>query len=978
MKKPFFSSALSALLAVSAVLPVAAVPAYAAENTVFINEIESDDPDGGNDWVEIVNTGDTAVDISGWLVTDDGGLERLPEETWGLAEGTVLQPGAVLVLEKGVNFDFGLGKEDTVSLYNSNNELMDSHAYEGHASGTYSRVPDGTGDFVDQAATRSALNIVPDEPAGDDTQPSQRLVINEINSSPDDWVELMNTGSEELDLSGYEIRDNSDDHRWKFPEGTMIGAGELLLVDAGSQGQVYNDQTGTYEEGTFEAAIGIGSGDSSRLYDASGSLLDEYSWTEHASCNGDAALASFGRYPDGTGSFCLMPETPGESNTWYAPSVVINEVESNGDDTDWVEILNTGTSTVDISGWYLMDNDPVGHAADVTPVAEGTVLQPGEYYVFDGARDFTFGLGDNDQATIYNRDGVLVAEYSWISHAQGVYARIPDGTGDFEDFAASTKGAANIVTNPVVLNEIQSNDPNGGNDWIELANPTGEALDISGIVIRDDDDSHEYVISEGTTIPANGFLIIDDLSFGLGSDDSVRLFEDGRLIASATWTGHTNPTWGLYPDVNGTEYRNTLEATPGAANRFAGVPEVIQWPGADEITVFDTESTFLEDSSGLDFFNGRLYAVDNGTGKFWILDVAADGTLSFADGFEEGKRIRFQKDAGNPDAAGPDAEGITVDGSGLVYIASERDNSAKGVNYNTILMVDPQAEGSDLIALKEWDLTASLPQVSANMGIEAVEWISNAAAGKLLDQNTGSAFDPAVYPNATADGVFLVALEDNGHVYAYVLNEDGSAIQIADLDPGLGGAMALDYDTYENALWVVADNGYGNRAAKITLNGTSDPEIVHILPPAGLDTSANNEGFAIADASRTVNGQRPVYRFQDGVTSGALTIGSLNCDYSAENPGSETPDDGQDTNNPGDDGQNSGDENQNPDNTSGNNGTTGSGNNTAGSGGNKTGGSGTTAPRTGDFSTPAFWTALTVLALGGALSGIIIRKKQKA
>ena len=94
--------------------------------------------------------------------------------------------------------------------------------------------------------------------------------------------------------------------------------------------------------------------------------------------------------------------------------------------------------------------------------------------------------------------------------------------------------------------------------------------------------------------------------------------------------------------------------------------------------------------------------MDNGTGRFWILDVASDGTLSFADGFEEGKRIRFQKDAGNPDAAGPDAEGITVDGSGLVYIASERDNSAKGVNYNTILMVDPQAEGSDLVALKEW------------------------------------------------------------------------------------------------------------------------------------------------------------------------------------------------------------------------------------------------------------------------------------
>lgn len=155
--------------------------------------------------------------------------------------------------------------------------------------------------------------------------------------------------------------------------------------------------------------------------------------------------------------------------------------------------------------------------------------------------------------------------------------------------------------NPVVLNEVQSNDPDGGADWVELANPTQEALDVSGIVIKDNDDSHEYVIPEGTTIPADGYLVIDDLNFGLGSDDSVRLYEDGNLIANTTWTGHTSPTWGLYPDVNGQEYRNTQEATPGAANKFADIPEVIAWPGAEEVTVFDTESTFLEDSSGLDF-----------------------------------------------------------------------------------------------------------------------------------------------------------------------------------------------------------------------------------------------------------------------------------------------------------------------------------------------------------------------------------------
>ena len=475
-----------------------------------------------------------------------------------------------------------------------------------------------------------------------------------------------------------------------------------------------------------------------------------------------------------------------------------------------------------------------------------------------------------------------IAEYSWEAHANGVYARIPDGTGELIEFPTSTKGKANIVTNPVILSEVQSNDLNGGSDWIELANPTGEVLDISGIVIKDSDDAHQYVIPKGTTIPAYGFLVLTEeiFGFGLGKNDSVRLIENDRLIASTTWTDHTNPTWGLYPDVTGHEYRNTKEATPGAPNKFEGIPEIIAWPGNGEVVIFDHEPTFLEDSSGLDFFNGQLYAVDNGTGKFWILDVSKDGKLSFAKGFENGKRVRFQKDADNAKAAGPDAEGITVDGDGFVYIASERDNNVKGVNFNTILKVDPHKEDDDLVALQQWDLTASLPQVSANMGIEAVEWVSNANVdGKLYDQNTNTVFDATNYPNAISSGVFFVALEDNGHVYAYVLNEDGSSVQIADIDVKIGGAMALDYDTYENVLWVVADNGYGNRAAKISINGEKQPEIIHIMPASGVDISANNEGFAIAEASFTKDGQRPVYRFKDGEKLGSLSIGSIASDY---------------------------------------------------------------------------------------------------
>ena len=111
------------------------------------------------------------------------------------------------------------------------------------------------------------------------------------------------------------------------------------------------------------------------------------------------------------------------------------------------------------------------------------------------------------------------------------------------------------------------------------------------------------------------------------------------------------------------------------------------------------------------------------------------------------------------------------------------------------------------------------------------------------------------------------------------VNKDGSSQIIADIDPGIGGAMALDYNSYEGILWVGADDGYGNVSAKIAFNGTDSPAITLVNPPAGMDVTRNNEGFAIAEPEYTVNGLRPVYHFMDGVNSGVLTISYMYCDY---------------------------------------------------------------------------------------------------
>lgn len=751
MPVPHRSRRASAILATLAIaLPAAAiaatpVPALAADGGVVVNEIWYDGEPA--DAIELYNASAEPVDVSGWSVMDD---KR--EERGTIPAGTMLEPASFLVLEKDaapLGFPFGLGKGDEVVLLDASDAVVDSYAYE-NTSPTldWSRCADGGEWAHATVVTLGEPNVC--DPLEEPDQPAA-VVLNEIDSGPADWIELINPGDADLDLSGYEIRDNSDDHRWFFAAGSSIAAGAKLVVEASTLGV---DATGAAQQ--FQAAIGIGGGDSIRLYDTNGTKLDEHSWSAHPAIDGDEAAASWARCPDATGVWSLARVTPNAANDCVLPSIAINEVESNGDATDWVEVVNTGATPVDLSGWTLIDGDPIGHAADVIPVDAGTVLEPGAFFVFDQGTHFDFGLGDGDTATIRNSAETTVAEYTWGPHAAVTWARCPNGTGDFVDSSVATKGASNMC--------------------------------------------------------------------GPGE--------------------------------------------PGEP----GDPTATVWPGSADVTVLDESPMFLEDSSGLDFQETTegtfLWAVDNGTGTFWKLVAGSEGGVDFADGWEQGKRARFQHDADDPAAAGPDAEGITLDAAGRVYLASERDNSDKGVNANVVLAIDADAVGPDVVADQEWDLTATLPQVAANTGVEAVEWVPDAAlAGLLIDANTDMAYDPADYPGH-GDGLFFVAVEDNGFVYAYALGADGSIDQVAVIDPGLGGVMALDYDTVLDELWAVCDNGCEGAAARIAFTG-AEPTIVHFARPAGMP-NLNNEGFATAPASLSSGVEAPAAPTRSTVTPAAL------------------------------------------------------------------------------------------------------------
>ena len=94
-------------------------------------------------------------------------------------------------------------------------------------------------------------------------------------------------------------------------------------------------------------------------------------------------------------------------------------------------------------------------------------------------------------------------------------------------------------------------------------------------------------------------------------------------------------------------------------------------------------------------------------------------------------------------------------------------------------------------------------------------------------------------------------------------------------------ARALDYDVQEQVLWVMGDDHADNQGVQLILNGTPTPTRSLISPPAGVEPSRNNEGFAIGPVPADPAVERPVYRLCDGVPSGALTIGALDRSYTA-------------------------------------------------------------------------------------------------
>ena len=124
---PRMAHALSLLLVMNALAAMMIVTkeVSADENKpvadLRVNEVAdkgTSDTCDGKDWIELHNAGTGTADLSGMVLVDDKGFGD--EDQYTFATGSSLPGGEYLVLCKNADFAFGIGGQDTVTLFAAN------------------------------------------------------------------------------------------------------------------------------------------------------------------------------------------------------------------------------------------------------------------------------------------------------------------------------------------------------------------------------------------------------------------------------------------------------------------------------------------------------------------------------------------------------------------------------------------------------------------------------------------------------------------------------------------------------------------------------------------------------------------------------------------------------------------------------------------------------------------------------------------
>src|SRR5205085_318793 len=150
------------------------------------------------------------------------------------------------------------------------------------------------------------------------------------SSSDDEFVELVNTTSNDIDISSYQLltrstSSTSDTIRHTFPAGTIFPAGTAIVIFGGGNPNPNDPVFGGAQ--VFKASTGglslSNSGGVVTLVDASQSLVNVFSYGGSTGLNGGNSQ-SLTRSPDITGNFTLHSTAQGSGGRLFSPGTRVD------------------------------------------------------------------------------------------------------------------------------------------------------------------------------------------------------------------------------------------------------------------------------------------------------------------------------------------------------------------------------------------------------------------------------------------------------------------------------------------------------------------------------------------------------------------------------------------------------------------------------------------------------------------------------
>lgn len=172
------------------------------------------------DWVELYNTTDSAIDLSGWYLTDGKDWTK-----WAFPSVSIPAKGYLLVflsgkenIENELHANFSLAEGETLKLYDSNTNTFDQLVIAKTRSNvSIGRDSTGTIVYYGEPTPLSPNGHARFEAdsfgffQSDGVFISEVCAIHERGSGEDDWIELHNGGQEAVSLDGYYLTDDIDE-----------------------------------------------------------------------------------------------------------------------------------------------------------------------------------------------------------------------------------------------------------------------------------------------------------------------------------------------------------------------------------------------------------------------------------------------------------------------------------------------------------------------------------------------------------------------------------------------------------------------------------------------------------------------------------------------------------------------------------------------------------------------------------------------